>query len=179
MPAAPYPTAAPPLWLGETPDAVMLAAIADMADGWNSTPATIAELRARLARVDAACVSAGRPLADLELSLEIQILIAPTRARVEEQLDYAVSLPAPAGSGVSYADPASRADLYARSLIGTPDEVVARIEEYRALGISHFMLWFMDFPRMDGIRLFAETVLPQFATLSDHDVTASNEREDD
>lgn len=169
----------PPLWLGETPDAVMLAAIADMADGWNSTPATIAELRARLARVDAACVSAGRPLADLELSLEIQILIAPTRARVEEQLDYAVSLPAPAGSGVSYADPASRADLYARSLIGTPDEVVARIEEYRALGISHFMLWFMDFPRMDGIRLFAETVLPQFATLSDHDVTASNEREDD
>jgi len=41
------------------------------------------------------------------------------------------------------------------------------------------MLWFMDFPRMDGIRLFAETVLPQFATLSDHDVTASNEREDD
>ncbi len=55
----------------------------------------------------------------------------------------------------------------------------ARIEEYRALGISHFMLWFMDFPRMDGIRLFAETVLPQFATLSDHDVTASNEREDD
>jgi len=170
----------PPLWLGETPDDVMLAAIADMADGWNSTPATIAELRARLARVDAACVSAGRPLADLELSLEIQILIAPTRARVEEQLDYAASLPAPAGSGVSYADPASRADLYARDdLIGTPDEVVARIEEYRALGISHFMLWFMDFPRMDGIRLFADTVLPRFATLSDHDVTASNEREDD
>ena len=169
----------PPLWLGDTPDEVMLAAIAAMANGWNSTPATITEFRERLARVDVACTSAGRLLADLELSLEIQVLIAPTRALVEERLDFAMSRPVPAMSGVSDADLASRTDLYARSLIGTPDEVVARIEEYRALGVSHFMLWFMDFPRMDGVRLFAETVLPRLAILSNHDVTASNEREDD
>ena len=56
----------------------------------------------------------------------------------------------------------------------SPDEVGARIEEYRALGISHFLLWFMDFPRLEGIRLFAETVLPRFAAASNRDNTASN-----
>jgi alkanesulfonate monooxygenase SsuD/methylene tetrahydromethanopterin reductase-like flavin-dependent oxidoreductase (luciferase family) len=156
----------PPLWLGETPDEVMLAAVGELADGWNSTPVTVAELRERLARVASACAAAGRTLADLELSLETQVLIAPTPERVEEAIRFAVSRPAPAGSRVDYTDPASRGDLYARSLIGTPDEVSARIEEYRALGISHFLLWFMDFPSLEGIRLFAETVLPRFAARS-------------
>jgi hypothetical protein len=36
------------------------------------------------------------------------------------------------------------------------------------------MLWFMDFPRMDGARLFAETVLPRFAPVSARHDTASN-----
>ena len=101
------------------------------------------------------------------------MLIAPTHRRVEELIDFAVSRPAPDSSRASFNDPASRADLYARSLIGTPEEVAARIEEYRALGIRHFMLWFMDFPRMDGVRLFAETVLPRFAAASTHDDTSS------
>jgi hypothetical protein len=28
------------------------------------------------------------------------------------------------------------------------------------LGVSHFMLWFIDFPALDGMRLFAEQVAP-------------------
>ncbi len=150
----------PPLWLGETPDEVMLAAVAELADGWNSSPATVLTLRERLARVEAACRAVGRPLADLELSLETQVLIAPTRQRVEDLMDYAARLAAPAGA---HPHP-RRADVSDQWLVGTPDEVAARINEYRALGISHFMLWFMDFPRMDGVRLFAEAVRPRFAT---------------
>jgi len=33
---------------------------------------------------------------------------------------------------------------------------------YVRLGVTRFMLWFMDFPRLDGIRLFAKAILPKF-----------------
>jgi len=56
----------------------------------------------------------------------------------------------------------SRADFEQEFLIGTPERIIQRLEEYTALGVSHFMLWFMDFPSMDGVRLFARTVLPAF-----------------
>jgi hypothetical protein len=39
--------------------------------------------------------------------------------------------------------------------------VIQQIGVYRDLGISHFMLWFIDFPSMNGPRLFAEQVLPR------------------
>ena len=47
-------------------------------------------------------------------------------------------------------------------IIGTPDEVEIRLREYQREGISHFMLWFMDAPRREGIELFASTVMPRF-----------------
>ncbi len=148
----------PPLWLGETPDEVMLGAVAELADGWNSTPISVAGMRERLARVEAACAAIGRPLSDLELSLEMQVLIAPTRGRVAELLDEIMRLD-PAGAAGAGVDPATLEEQW---LVGTPDEVIARIDAYRALGISHFLLWFMDFPNMEGVRLLAETVMPHF-----------------
>jgi alkanesulfonate monooxygenase SsuD/methylene tetrahydromethanopterin reductase-like flavin-dependent oxidoreductase (luciferase family) len=56
----------------------------------------------------------------------------------------------------------SRGDFEEEFLIGTPDEIVRRVGDYVDLGVTHFMLWFMDFPSFDGIRLFAREVMPRF-----------------
>jgi alkanesulfonate monooxygenase SsuD/methylene tetrahydromethanopterin reductase-like flavin-dependent oxidoreductase (luciferase family) len=172
----------PPLWFGETTPGV-LDACARFGQGWNTTPVSLPELRRRLELLEEACRRAGRQRSELELSLETQILVAPDRqtlrARLKEMADLARTttsgLPAeirpfidnyvddPAFeafvSGTSDAVPARLAETW---VVGTPDEVEQRLRAYVAEGITHFMLWFMDAPRQDGLALFASEVIPRF-----------------
>ncbi len=48
----------------------------------------------------------------------------------------------------------------AGNLVGTPEQVVERIEEYRALGCTGFYPWCSDYPETETVRLFAEKVVP-------------------
>jgi len=162
----------PPIWLGEVRDDPWSNVIWKHATGWNSTPASVEGYAAKLEKLGAAAGRAGRDLASLELSLEIEILIAPNRAEVRRIADRIASQPG-AGSPSRHEDlvqflrstnPAEQTRLPAsyeeRVLVGTPDEIVDRLRQYQNLGVSHFMLWFLDFPSTRGIELFAEKVLP-------------------
>lgn len=158
----------PPIWLGEARHDAWLDAIVRHADGWNSTPASPTRLRAKLGALRDACDRAGRNMADLELSLEIQVLIAPTDTEVKSIARDIASLPASKRGAVREDIVAALASDDDRPLsatvddwlVGTPAEVTRQIREYVGLGISHFMLWFIDFPSLDGMRLFSERVLP-------------------
>ena len=163
----------PPIWLGETHDAAYLAAVAEHADGWNSVPASPEGYAAKWAQVEAACADRGRDATVLTRSLEIQVLVAPTRAAVHQRLREMAALPLSPRVTASRAvtaylrdaladDPPLPPEVAATWLIGTPDEVSEQIGAYAALGISHLMLWFVDFPSTDGLRLFAETVIPHW-----------------
>jgi alkanesulfonate monooxygenase SsuD/methylene tetrahydromethanopterin reductase-like flavin-dependent oxidoreductase (luciferase family) len=130
------------------------------------------DYKARLDRLASAAAGKNRDLASLELSLEIEILIGPDRATVRQIADGIAALPA-AGPARARADLVSflqttdpvrdwqlPASYEERVLVGTPDEIVDRIRQYQALGVSHFLLWFLDFPSLRGIELFAERVGP-------------------
>lgn len=158
----------PPIWLGEA-HPTMLDATARLAQGWNTTPVSLADLNVRLDALRAACESAARPYDDIEKSLEIQIFIAPDRPTLRDRLRQIVALAPPDQSP----DPALAAYLAGDTddlppfiqetwLAGTPDEVAARIDAYAAAGISHFMLWFLDAPAETGLRHFASDVLPRY-----------------
>jgi alkanesulfonate monooxygenase SsuD/methylene tetrahydromethanopterin reductase-like flavin-dependent oxidoreductase (luciferase family) len=162
----------PPIWLGEMRDDSWADLIWKHATGWNSVPATVEGYAAKLEQLGAAAKRAGRDLGELELSLEIEVLVAPTRAEVRRIADQIAALPAagPARPNADLlahlksSDPAREHHLTpgfeSRALVGTPDEVVDRIRQYQGLGVRHLMLWFLDFPSPEGIELFASDVLP-------------------
>ena len=49
----------------------------------------------------------------------------------------------------------------AGNLVGTPEQVAARIQEYVDLGCTGFYPWCSDYPDTETVRLFAERVVPQ------------------
>ncbi len=157
----------PPIWLGELHPEV-LRACARYAQGWNSVPMAPADMRARLDTLAAACTEAGRSFAELEKSMEVQVLVAPNHATLREQVRAIIALD-PAGQppvelqafldGVTDTLPGVPGRTW---ISGTPDQAANQLQEYIDLGITHFMLWFADAPQSDGLRLFAQEVAPRF-----------------
>jgi alkanesulfonate monooxygenase SsuD/methylene tetrahydromethanopterin reductase-like flavin-dependent oxidoreductase (luciferase family) len=162
----------PPIWMGETNNPVMLKAIANHADVFNSMPASVEGFKKKLEVVGEACAAAGRDFRSLGRSLETQILICRKDSEIDvcfekmEKLRPAERSDEDILAQMKATNPAlesygSRKDLEKEFLIGTADVIVDRVKEYVDLGVEHFMLWFMDFPSMEGIRLFATDVMPK------------------
>ena len=131
-------------------------------------PANPARLQQKLALVRAACERADRDFSQLELSLEIQVLVAPTEAEVKERTRAIANLPASKRGEIrhdilDYLRSEDGRPLHASIddwLVGTPGAVAEQLATYQQRGISHFMLWFLDFPSLQGLSLFASQVKP-------------------
>jgi alkanesulfonate monooxygenase SsuD/methylene tetrahydromethanopterin reductase-like flavin-dependent oxidoreductase (luciferase family) len=158
----------PPIWLGEARDDAWLDVTAKHADGWNSVPASPTRLAERIGRVRAACERAGRDPSGLDLSLEIQILIGESEREVRSLVRQIASLPpSPRGrkredivQWANSTDARPLSDLTEDWLAGTPEQVAEQVRAYTRLGVTHFMLWFLDFPSRGGMKLFAELAMP-------------------
>lgn len=160
----------PPIWFGEA-HALTFDAAARFGQGWNSVPVGLAVMHQRLGALREACNRVGRSYFELEISLEIQILCAPTRTAVREKLQSILAL-----TPVSSATPqepdftaflANASDEYPRyltetGLVGTPDEIRVQLQRYIDIGVSHFLLWFVDAPDINGMQLFMDQVVPMF-----------------
>ncbi len=157
----------PPVWFGEAHPAV-LAACARYGQGWNTVPVGYAEVARRIDLLAAACAAEGRSIDEIELSLETQILVAPDVAGLRAALRAMIALD-PSGElpegldaflqGATDDLPAKVQDMW---LVGAPDQVAAKVQAYLDLGITHFLLWFMDAPDRTGLELFANAVAPRF-----------------
>ena len=168
--AAPPRTSIVPASGGVNP--AMLRTCARYGQGWNTTPVSVPQVREHLRTLSAVCAEAGRSADELEKSLEMQVLIAPDRETLRQRLQAIVDLD-PSGQApneplraflAGETDAVPEMDRVA--IIGTPDNVRQRIQEYIDAGITHFMLWFLDAPSDEGMTLFAEHVLPAFRATS-------------
>jgi F420-dependent oxidoreductase-like protein len=95
------------------------------------------------------CSALGRNFEEIEKSCWPggQVFIAPDRQELERKL--ALRTP----------ENVSREDFEKLCLAGTPAECTRTLQAYADLGVTFFMLFFGDLPSVDGLRLFAETVV--------------------
>lgn len=182
-PASPPPAQRPhpPLWLGEAVSEAHLDLVVQHADVWNSVPCSPLVLAEKLERLEAACARNGRPAKDIRRTLETQVLLRESSAEIdawftendqrfeearhlhESRMDDVVAFMRSLDPGISW--PPTRETVKDAGLIGTPDEVVAKLREYALLGIDEVICWPIDLPDRRSMRLLADVVMPQMLQL--------------
>jgi alkanesulfonate monooxygenase SsuD/methylene tetrahydromethanopterin reductase-like flavin-dependent oxidoreductase (luciferase family) len=150
----------PPLWVGGSGDR-LLGVVARAADGWNLCwSVTPDAYRERMAVLAAACERAGRPPGEVRRSLGLQTLIGTDADDLVERWER-VKAHTPDG----ILDGVELRDWAAPRLVGTPDEVLAQLRGWEALGVEQVVASFSALPfavfEDEQLELAAELVLPR------------------
>jgi alkanesulfonate monooxygenase SsuD/methylene tetrahydromethanopterin reductase-like flavin-dependent oxidoreductase (luciferase family) len=148
----------PPLVLGGTVKRRFAALAARYASEVNTLGAPNDELRARKERLDEACREAGRDPSTLGFSVMTACFLGEDRADAVERIRQFLAV---GGDG---SDPA--AVLVERSeswLAGSVEEVAARIEELRALGVTRVFLQHLNHTDDAMVVLVGKRLLPALA----------------
>ncbi|KQV06515.1 LLM class flavin-dependent oxidoreductase [Leifsonia sp. Root112D2] len=169
--STPVPTHDIPIWLGGPLSESVVELIAASADGWNALPASLSDYASQAARIDAACVAIGRDPRALRRSLETQVLVLDDASEWDEwmlrwaalrekaPLGFATSDMFPNGTAIDDPD-TFRTACFDNFIIGTRDEVAAKLAAYRELGVDEVVCWFMDWPLGNSLRSLAEDIRP-------------------
>jgi probable F420-dependent oxidoreductase len=152
----------PPLWVGGKGDR-LLGVVARAADGWNLcwevTPEAYDQ---RLGVLAKACAQAGRPLSEVRRSLGLTTLVGRDADDLAERWRRLKAwMPGRALDGVELRDWA------ASRLVGTPEEVAARLRAFQARGVEQVVCTFgLPFALFEDeqLDLVAEQVLPRVAS---------------
>ncbi|ADB52327.1 TIGR03560 family F420-dependent LLM class oxidoreductase [Conexibacter woesei] len=132
-----------------------MALAARWADDYNTVYASPASCREIRAALDDACVAAGRDPASLTLSLMTGFVVGRDR---DELLARAQRILVATGREDADVE-AALAELSQTWLVGTPDEIAARLDEYRDAGVVHAMLQHNLFEDDAALELIAARLL--------------------
>jgi alkanesulfonate monooxygenase SsuD/methylene tetrahydromethanopterin reductase-like flavin-dependent oxidoreductase (luciferase family) len=123
----------------------MLRLAARYADWWNVSKIGLADYTGMVAECERACHAVGRDPATLRRSWHGNCFCAPTPERLAR---------------ITGAIKATDRMGAANALIGRPDQILAQMRGYIALGVDYFMLSCGGFPDMTTLETLIADVLP-------------------
>lgn len=139
----------PPIHVGGAGERRTLPLVARYADVWNCPTYALGELAAKRAVLERECTAIGRDPGEIRVSLEAVLVLGADRTGVTDALAVAERrFPGP-GFG-----------LHEGGFIGTPDEIVKKMQAHAADGVSMFVFFTHDRAAPETLRLLAEEVLP-------------------
>lgn len=144
---SPRPKPVPPIMIGGGGEKLTLRVVAKHADWWNLPNVSVETFKHKLEVLEDHCEKIGRNPEEIKKTLANIVAIAKT---TEEARRIAIE------------SPFINVENMENFIIGDPDAVAEKISEYTELGMEHFILRFLDFPKTDGAKLFAEKVIPNF-----------------
>lgn len=155
----------PPILIGGA-GARMLRVTAKYADEWNvdisgRNRGPPIEFKAR--KLNEYLAEEGRSPDEVEWSWLAHVLVRETEEELEEACDQIFPLPWGEEEDIDEQLTAENAWEKGQMLVGTPTEVVERIEYIRDLGFTKLQLMFMDYPDTTGIEVFGDEVLARFS----------------
>ncbi|MGH2751788.1 MAG: TIGR03560 family F420-dependent LLM class oxidoreductase [Actinomycetota bacterium] len=145
----------PPLIIGGSGGPKSLALAARWADEYNTVFPTVEQARARRSALDGALRSAGRVPGDYTFSLMTTCIVGRDRAELEQRVRDALKRTEDDTSVDGYLAEASN-----QRLVGTTEQVAARLNEYSEAGIGRVMLQHLNHRDLDMVRLIGSDLLP-------------------
>lgn len=142
----PQPDPLPPLMIGGGGEKLTLRVVAKHADWWNMPGGSPQVYAHKLEVLRSHCATVERNFDDIRKTISLSpIAIGASEAVAQQQ---------------AQASPLGR---NRDTIISTPDQIAACLQEYIDLGVDLFQIRVVDFPQTAGMELFIREVLPRFA----------------
>ena len=153
----------PPILVGGQGEEVTLKLVAKHADVWNTDVfnGDVDTLERKIGVIEDHCETVGRDPDDVEYSWDGHVICT----RDEEKYERLLDLMTPIQFEEEYQDQSNietEEDAREYFIMGEPEECAAAIEERIDAGVTKFQFWFVDFPDLSGMELFADEVMSQF-----------------
>ncbi len=156
----PHRRGGPPLLIGGSGPKRTLPLVARYADIWNAVMVTPEVLREKLALLDSLIEKAGRALGDVARTLMTPVYCGKSTADLAHQASGRRAAPALANLSDQELVEQQR-DRGA--IMGTPEEVIARIRVYEALGVEEIMVQWFAQDDLTALHTIAADVMPKVA----------------
>lgn len=139
----PRPDPRPPIVIGGGGEQLTLRVVAKHADWWDLSGAGPETYAHKLGVLRGHCGQVGRPFDEIIKGWSTEgVALAPSEAEAQR-----LAAASPYNTG--------------KSVVGTPEQVAARLQRYVDLGVSYFVVRLLDFPATEGIDLFVQEVMPR------------------
>ncbi|MFQ6094791.1 MAG: LLM class flavin-dependent oxidoreductase [Candidatus Bathyarchaeia archaeon] len=143
----PKPDPIPPLMIGGGGEKLTLRVVARHADWWNLANVSPQTYQHKLEILKKHCEREGRDPSEIVKTLGNIVALAKSEGDAWKMAERS---------------PFIQKESQENYIVGNPERAIEKIKKYTKLGVEHFILRFVDFPKIEGAKLFAEEVIPAF-----------------